>query len=126
MAYILISDDSPSMRKMLTFTLTSANHKLTSANHNVTEADNGLQALKLAKMHQFDLVITDINMPFLDGLSLIEKLRVLPNYRFKPILVLTTETDPNKKKIAKTAGATGWITKPFNPSKLLAAIRKVL
>jgi two-component system chemotaxis response regulator CheY len=119
MAYILISDDSPSMRKMLTFTLTSANH-------HVIESEDGLQALKLAKTHEFDLIITDINMPFLDGLSLIEKLRVLPNYRFKPILVLTTETDPNKKKIAKSVGATGWITKPFDPSKLLAAIRKVV
>lgn len=119
MAHILISDDSASMRQMLTFTLNSADHK-------VMQANNGQQALQLAKNNQFDLVITDVNMPLLDGLSLVRELRALPNYRFKPILLLTTETDPEKKKIAKATGATGWIIKPFNPDKLLAAVRKVL
>ena len=116
---ILISDDSVAMRQMLKYTLLDANY-------GVTEANNGMQALELAKHHQYDLVITDVNMPLLDGLSLVRELRALPMYQFKPILLLTTETDPKKKKIAKAAGATGWIIKPFDPDKLLAAIRKVL
>jgi len=116
---ILITDDSIIMRQMLNMTLTDANY-------GVIEADNGLQALELAKANLFDLVITDINMPLLDGLSLVRELRALPNYQFKPILVLTTETAPQKKQIAKEVGATGWINKPFDPDKLLAAVRKVL
>jgi len=119
MAYILISDDSVSMRRMLSFTLAEANHE-------VMQAGDGEQALELARQHQFDLVITDVNMPLLDGLSLVRELRDLPNYRYKPILLLTTETDPEKKQQARSAGATGWILKPFNPDKLLAAVRKVL
>lgn len=119
MTCILISDDSISMRQMLMFTLTEADYE-------VTEADNGLRALELAKKQQFDLVITDVNMPVLDGLSLVKELRSLPQYQFKPILMLTTESDPEKKKIAKQAGATGWIVKPFDPDKLLATVRKVL
>ncbi|OQW94143.1 MAG: response regulator [Beggiatoa sp. IS2] len=119
MAHILISDDSASIRQMLEFTLSEAHH-------NVVKADNGLQALELAKTYPFDLVITDVNMPSLDGLSLVRELRALPVYQFRPILLLTTESDPEKKKIAKTAGATGWIMKPFDPDKLLAAVRKVL
>lgn len=119
MAHILISDDSVSMRQMLTFTLSEAQYQ-------VTQAQDGQKALELAKQHQFDLIITDVNMPTLDGLSLVKELRALPNYQYKPILLLTTETDPDKKQIAKKAGATGWIIKPFNPDKLLAAVRKVL
>ncbi len=119
MAHILISDDSIAMRQMLAYTLTEASHE-------VMQADNGQAALRLAQSHTFDLVITDVNMPLLDGLSLVKELRALPNYRFKPILLLTTETDPQKKQIAKKSGATGWIIKPFNPDKLLMAVRKVL
>ncbi|MCV6638508.1 response regulator [Candidatus Albibeggiatoa sp. nov. NOAA] len=119
MAHILISDDSIAMRQMLAYTLTEASHE-------VMQADNGQAALRLAQSHSFDLVITDVNMPLLDGLSLVKELRALPNYRFKPILLLTTETDPQKKQIAKKSGATGWIIKPFNPDKLLMAVRKVL
>jgi two-component system chemotaxis response regulator CheY len=119
MARILISDDSASMRQMLAYTLKDANHE-------VFQADNGSKALELAKTNRYDLVITDVNMPLLDGLSLVRELRALPEYQYKPILLLTTESDPEKKKIAKTAGATGWIIKPFNPDKLLAAVRKVL
>lgn len=119
MASILISDDSSSMRQMLCYTLSAAQYE-------VQEASNGSKALELAKQHRFDLIITDINMPALDGLSLVRALRDLPDYQFKPILLLTTETDPEVKKEAKTAGATGWISKPFDPDKLLAAVRKVL
>lgn len=116
---ILICDDSVSIRQMLILTLSDAKY-------DVTESKDGMQALELAKQNNFDLIITDVNMPLLDGLSLVKKLRILPEYRFKPILLLTTETDPEKKKQAKMAGATGWIIKPFDPDKLLAAIRKVL
>ncbi|MDM8559206.1 response regulator [Candidatus Parabeggiatoa sp. HSG14] len=119
MTCILITDDSVSIRQMLKLTLNDANYE-------VTEAENGSQALKLAKIHQYDLIITDVNMPVLDGLSLVRELRALPDYQFKPILLLTTESDPEKKKIARLSGATGWIIKPFDPDKLLAAIRKVL
>jgi two-component system chemotaxis response regulator CheY len=119
MAYILISDDSVAMRQMLKSTLLFANH-------HVVEANNGLVALNLAKTQVFDLVITDVNMPMLDGLSLVRELRGLADYQFKPILVLTTESDPDKKKLAKAAGATGWLVKPFDPDKLLAAVKKVL
>jgi len=116
---ILICDDSAAMRQMVKLTLNNTNYE-------VNEAENGLDALELAKIYQFDLIITDVNMPKLDGLSLVHELRALPQYQFKPILLLTTETDPKKKKTAKMAGATGWIIKPFDPDKLLAAIRKVL
>ena len=116
---ILICDDSVSMRRMLKLTLKQENYQ-------VIEADNGLSALELAKEEPFDLIITDVNMPELDGLSLVRELRTLPQYQFKPILLLTTESAPEKKKMAKAAGATGWLIKPFDPEKLLAAIRKVL
>jgi len=119
MAYILISDDSVAMRQMLKAALLVEDHQ-------VVEADDGLIALSLAKTQTFDLVITDVNMPMLDGLSLVRELRSLPDYQFKPILVLTTESDPDKKKLAKAAGATGWLVKPFDPDKLLAAVKKVL
>jgi two-component system, chemotaxis family, chemotaxis protein CheY len=116
---ILICDDSVSMRRMLKLTLNQANYQ-------VVEAENGLNALELAKKEPFDLILTDVNMPELDGLSLVRELRTLPQYQFKPILLLTTESAPEKKKMAKAAGATGWLIKPFDPDKLLAAIRKVL
>ena len=119
MAYILISDDSVAMRQMLKAALLVEDHQ-------VVEADDGLIALSLAKTQTFDLVITDVNMPMLDGLSLVRELRSLADYQFKPILVLTTESDPDKKKLAKAAGATGWLVKPFDPDKLLAAVKKVL
>ena len=119
MATILISDDSSSMRQMVQFTLQEAEH-------HVQEASDGDKALQLAQQHDFDLVITDINMPTLDGLSLVRELRNLSNYRYKPILLLTTESDPEMKQEARQAGATGWITKPFDPDRLLAAVRKVL
>jgi two-component system chemotaxis response regulator CheY len=75
---------------------------------------------------KFDLVLTDVNMPVMDGLSLTRELRQLPNYRFTPILVLTTEAGPDKKQEGRAAGATGWLVKPFNPDQLLATVKKVL
>lgn len=119
MANILAVDDSASMRQMVAFTLKGAGHM-------VTDAEDGKHALDIAKQKVFDLVLTDVNMPVMDGLSLTRELRKLPNYRFTPILVLTTEAGPEKKQEGRAAGATGWLVKPFNPDQLLATVKKVL
>lgn len=119
MANILAVDDSASMRQMVAFTLKGAGH-------NVTDAQDGKHALEIASKQSFDLVLTDVNMPVMDGLSLTRELRKLGNYRFTPILVLTTEAGPEKKQEGRAAGATGWLVKPFNPDQLLATVKKVL
>jgi two-component system chemotaxis response regulator CheY len=112
-------DDSASMLQMVSFTLKGAGYE-------VVEAADGQAALDLAKTRGVDLVITDVNMPRMDGITLIKELRALPNYRFTPLLMLTTESSPEKKQEGKAAGATGWIVKPFNPEQLLATVKKVL
>lgn len=120
MAKILAVDDSASMRQMVSFTLKGAGHT-------VCEASDGVEALSLAKKETgVDLVISDINMPNMDGITLIKELRQLPSFKFTPILMLTTESGVDKKSEGKAAGATGWIVKPFNPDQLLATIGKVL
>ena len=119
MATILAVDDSASMRQMVSFTLKGAGH-------NVVEASDGKDALTKAKGQQFDLVISDVNMPVMDGITLIRELRALSEYKFTPLLMLTTESGNDKKSEGKSAGATGWIVKPFNPDQLLATINKVL
>lgn len=119
MARILAVDDSPSIRQMVGFTLRSVGHT-------VTEAADGKLALATAQTEEFDLVLTDINMPEMDGTSLIRELRSIPSHRFTPILTLTTESGADTKADAKRAGATGWIVKPFNPEQLLAVITRVL
>lgn len=116
---ILTVDDSPSMRMLLRNTLVEEGH-------DVHEAEDGVAALEwLARNHQPDLVITDINMPRLDGFGLVEAMRSKAEHRNLPILVLTTESSDEKKARARAAGATGWIVKPFEPVKLAAAIRRV-
>ncbi len=119
MANILAVDDSASMRQMVTFTLKGAGYE-------VTEAADGQEALNKAKSQQFDLVITDVNMPVMDGITFIRNLRTEANYRFTPMLMLTTESAGDKKAEGKAAGATGWIVKPFNPDQLLTTVKKVL
>ncbi|MBS4050680.1 response regulator [Methylomonas rivi] len=119
MATILAVDDSASMRQMVSFTLKGAGYT-------VVEAVDGLDALNKAKSQAFDCVVTDVNMPNKDGISLIKDLRALPNYKFTPMLMLTTESGMDKKQQGKEAGATGWIVKPFNPDQLLKTIKKVL
>lgn len=119
MASILAVDDSASMRQMVSFTLKGAGYE-------VVEAVDGVQALNTARTRKFNLVITDVNMPNMDGISLIKELRALPNYKFTPLLMLTTESSPEKKQQGKAAGATGWIVKPFNPDQLLGTVKKVL
>ena len=115
---ILTVDDSSTMRQMITFTLKGANF-------DVLEAGDGVEALEVARGRKLDLIITDVNMPRMDGITLVQRLRALPEFRFTPILVLTTESDASMKQKGKEAGATGWIVKPFDPAKLVAAIRRV-
>lgn len=119
MKKVLAVDDSASMRQMVSFTLKKAGY-------DVTEAKDGVEGLSVAKSNSFDLVISDVNMPNMDGISLIRELRKLPAYKFTPLLMLTTESGMDKKMSGKEAGATGWIVKPFNPDQLLATIKKVL
>jgi two-component system chemotaxis response regulator CheY len=119
MSTILTVDDSPSMRKMVSFTLEQAGF-------HVIETVDGVEALEYATGNTVDLVLTDVNMPRMDGITLLRELRQLLAYRFVPMLVLTTEAGHDKKMQGKQAGATGWLVKPFNPDKLLATIAKVL
>ena len=119
MSKILAVDDSASMRQMVAFTLKGAGFE-------VVEANDGKQALEVAKTQEFDLVLTDVNMPIMDGISLCKELRTLSNYKYTPILMLTTESAGDKKVEGKSAGATGWIVKPFNPDQLLKTIARVL
>ncbi|MDX8397874.1 MAG: response regulator [Mariprofundaceae bacterium] len=120
MAKVMIVDDMASMRKMVAFTLESAGHE-------VTQADDGDVALDIAvKGSTFDLVITDVNMPNMDGITLTAELRKLAGFKFTPILLLTTESGKDKKMAGKAAGATGWLVKPFDPDKLLSTIKRVL
>jgi two-component system chemotaxis response regulator CheY len=119
MASILAVDDSASMRKMVTFTLRAAGY-------DVEEAVDGVDALEKAKTRKFDCVVTDVNMPNKDGITLIRDLRALPDYKFIPMLMLTTESGIEKKQEGKAAGATGWMVKPFNPDQLLKTLLKVL
>jgi two-component system chemotaxis response regulator CheY len=119
MASILAVDDSASMRRMVSETLKTAGYE-------VIEAEDGREALQKAQAQKVSLVLTDVNMPNMDGITLVRELRGLPHYKFTPILVLTTEAGADKKQQGKAAGATGWIVKPFNPDTLLATIQKVI
>src|SRR3982751_3060961 len=116
---ILAVDDSASMRQMVRFTLESAGYR-------VVQAVDGIEALDYAKNSAVDLVLTDVNMPRMDGITLVRELRGLETYRYVPLLVLTTEATTERKQAGKAAGATGWLVKPFNPERLLATINKVL
>jgi two-component system, chemotaxis family, chemotaxis protein CheY len=116
---ILAVDDSASMRQMVTFTLKSAGY-------NVVEAVDGQDALEKSGTRDFDLVLTDQNMPRMDGISLTKKLRDNPKFKTTPILILTTESSDQMKMAGRGAGATGWLVKPFDPAKLLEVIKKVV
>ena len=118
-ARILVVDDSASMRQMVAFALSSAGYA-------VDEAEDGQVALGRAQGQRFNAVVTDVNMPNMDGIALIRALRGLPDYKFTPLLMLTTESAADKKAEGKAAGATGWLVKPFDPEQLLATVRKVL
>ncbi|HEU4779013.1 MAG TPA: response regulator [Steroidobacteraceae bacterium] len=116
---IMTVDDSTSMRQMVKATLLSAGY-------GVVEAADGQEALEYARENPVDLVITDVNMPRMDGITLVSELRSLPTYRLTPLLLLTTESSMEKKMEGKKAGATGWLVKPFNPAQLLATLARVL
>ncbi|MFD1697264.1 response regulator [Roseibium aestuarii] len=114
----LTVDDSKTMRDMVAFTLKGAGFE-------VLEAEDGMHALSVLKGQTVDVVITDINMPNMDGVTLVKELRAKPEFRSTPILILTTEGGEDKKASGRAAGATGWIVKPFAPDKLLAVVNKV-
>jgi two-component system chemotaxis response regulator CheY len=116
---VLTVDDSASIRQMVAFTLKSAGYE-------VAEAVDGEDGLNKARSKSADLVLTDQNMPKMDGLALIKTLRGMPQYRSTPILMLTTESSDAMKAAGKAAGATGWLVKPFDPQKLLEVVKKVL
>lgn len=116
---ILAVDDSASMRQMVKLTLGTAGYQ-------IVEAVDGREALAKAKSGSFNMVLTDLNMPNMDGLTLIRELRTLSTYRGIPIVFLTTESDAGKKAEAKAAGATAWIVKPFQQDQLLGVVRKIL
>jgi two-component system chemotaxis response regulator CheY len=116
---ILIVDDSAAIRQSISFILKQEGY-------DTVEATDGLEGLSaLEKMDSVDLVITDVNMPNLDGIGFIRKARQMAKFKFTPILVLTTESQGSKMNEGKEAGATGWIVKPFNADKLLGIVRKV-
>ncbi len=115
---ILTVDDSATIREAVKLSLSGHGYQ-------IAEAPDGAAALRRCQEGRVDLVITDLNMPALDGIGLVERLRALPGYRFTPILLLTTESQEQRKLEGKRAGATGWITKPFSPPSLVAVVRKV-
>lgn len=116
---IMTVDDSASVRQMVSFTLRDAGYE-------VVEAVDGQDALAKVSSQALNMVITDLNMPNLDGIGLIRALRALPSCKFIPIVMLTTESQAEKKQEGKSAGATGWIVKPFKPEQLIAVVKKVL
>lgn len=116
---ILAVDDSGSLRQMLAFSLKQGGYQ-------VTDAVDGTDGLKKAQATKFDLVLTDQNMPNMDGLTLIKSLRALPDYRTVPILMLTTESSVEMKNKGREAGANGWLVKPFDPKRLLEVVAKVI
>ena len=119
MQSILAVDDSASMRQMVSFTLKSAGY-------NVVEAVDGQDAYEKSNGRDFDLVLTDQNMPRMDGISLTKKLRDNPKFKTTPILILTTESSDQMKQAGRSAGATGWLVKPFDPGRLIEVIQKVI
>jgi two-component system chemotaxis response regulator CheY len=116
---ILVVDDSSSMRQMVSFTLAASGY-------DIIQAVEGQDALNKAKVDQADLVLTDQNMPVMDGLTLIKNLRSLNNYQKTPILMLTTESSDEMKSKGREAGATGWLVKPFDPKRLCDVVEKLI
>lgn len=119
MKRVLTVDDSASIRQMVSFTLSKAGYE-------VVEAVDGKDGLAKAGSSKFDLIITDLNMPNVDGIEMIVGVRKLPGYSFVPILMLSTESQAEKKDAGRKAGATGWIVKPFNADQLIAVTQKLI
>jgi two-component system chemotaxis response regulator CheY len=116
---IMTADDSASVRQMVSFTLRGAGYE-------IVEAVDGRDALDKLNGGKMDMLLTDLNMPNMDGIELIRETRTNTRYKFMPIIMLTTESQASKKQEGKAAGATGWIVKPFKPDQLLAVVKKVL
>ncbi len=116
---VLIVDDSSAIRKSVSFILDQAGYA-------VVAAEDGLDALSRLDGASFDLIVTDVNMPNLDGIGLVKKVREQPAYKYTPIVVLTTESQGSKMEEGKAAGATGWIVKPFDADKLLAVVKRLI
>ena len=119
MKTVMTVDDSASIRQMVSFVLKGAGY-------DVVQAVDGLDAFSKLKGQELHLILSDINMPKMDGLEFTRRLRAMPEYRFVPVVLLTTESHPEKKQEGKAAGATGWIVKPFSPDQLLAVAKKVM
>ena len=115
---VIAVDDSMSIRETVRMTLETASYR-------VISAEDGARGLAAARQQKADLVTTDLNMPVMDGIALITQLRAMPQYKFTPILMLTTESQEEKKIAGRRAGATGWIVKPFDPMRFIAVIQKV-
>lgn len=113
----LVVDDSASMRQLVSSTIKSDGHL-------VLVAENGRDAIDKLGDGKIDIVITDLNMPDMDGIELIKKLRSMPAHKFIPIIILTTDAQETKKQEGKQAGASGWIVKPFSPEQLLGVMHK--
>ncbi|MDY0137217.1 MAG: response regulator [Thiomicrospira sp.] len=118
MKKILYTDDAHSLRQLVEMVL--------GKHYALTLAENGQQALEQAQQENFDLIISDINMPVMNGFELLAALRTLNEYKFTPILMLTTEASAQMKEQGKQLGATGWIIKPFDPDKLLKTVERVI
>ncbi|GAC1600155.1 MAG: response regulator [Ramlibacter sp.] len=116
---ILVVDDTRSMRKMVAAVLQGAGYE-------VAEAGDGVEALELARDRVFDLVVTDHNMPRMDGVTLVRELRSLPNYDPVALIVLSTEVSPELKQKGRDAGASGWMAKPFDPQRMLEIVGKFI
>ena len=119
MKRIMTVDDSASLRQMVTFVLRDTGYQ-------IVEAVDGVDALSKLKGQEIDLFLSDVNMPNMDGLELTRQIRALAQYKFVPIILLTTESHAEKKQQGKAAGATAWIVKPFTPDQLLAVVKKVM
>ena len=119
MAKIMNVDDSASIRQMVAFTLKKEGHE-------VISAEDGQIGLDTAKLEKVDMILCDVNMPNMDGITMVSEVRKLPNCKFIPIIMLTTESQPEMKQKGKDAGATGWIVKPFKPEQLIGVLNKVL
>lgn len=118
-ARILVVDDSASMRQMVAFALTSAGFS-------VEEAEDGAVALGRAKGARFNAVVTDVNMPNMDGITFVKNVKQLPAYKFTPVIMLTTEAGEAKKEEGRAAGAKAWVVKPFQPAQMLTAVSKLI
>ena len=119
MKSIMTVDDSASLRQMVSVVLRGGGY-------DVVEALDGVDALSKLKGQELHLILSDVNMPNMDGLEFTRQLRAMPDYKFVPVVLLTTESTAEKKQQGKAAGATGWIVKPFNPEQLLAVVKKVM